>query len=190
MRTTIQWGRLPSEDDYPVRTTQKVLGMPKRFLECPNSPSRRSCVSSLLKSPGPRTPTSRCEMRFQYDCYHFLPILWREKCKSSKIVVWIRSNGEIRKGEIIIISTKYLVPSTWYQVPGTKYLVPRTWGIWWEFTGVELVSLELEESDCELHIRGGRISIARTWGFWWEFSGVELVSLELEDSDDNSRGSN
>ena len=47
--------------------------------------------------------------------------------KSSKRVVWTRPIGEIRKGEIIIISTKYLVPSTWYQVPGTKYLVPSTW---------------------------------------------------------------
>ena len=116
VRTTIQWGFW-------------ILGMPKRFLECPNSPNRRSCVSSLLKSPGPGTPTSRCERRLQHDSSHFQPILWHEKFKSSNRVVWIRSNGEIMKGKIIIISTKYLAPSTWYQVlvPGTKYLVPSSW---------------------------------------------------------------
>ena len=26
-----------------------------------------------------------------------------------------------------VLGTKYLVPSTWYQVLGTKYLVPSTW---------------------------------------------------------------
>ena len=47
-------------------------------------------------------------------------------CLSSKIVVWIRSNCEIRRREKSIISTKYLVPrsSAWNQVLGTKYLVP------------------------------------------------------------------
>ena len=36
-------------------------------------------------------------------------------------MVWTWSNCEIRKGRIIIISTKNLVPSTWYQVLGTNY---------------------------------------------------------------------
>ena len=28
---------------------------------------------------------------------------------------------------VLVLATKYLVPSTWYQVLGTKYLVPSTW---------------------------------------------------------------
>ena len=28
---------------------------------------------------------------------------------------------------VVLVGTKYLVASTWYQVLGTKYLVPSTW---------------------------------------------------------------
>ena len=61
-------------------------------------------------------------------------------------MLWTRSTWEIRKEEIIIISTKYLkylVPSTcgteylWYQVLGTKYLVPST-STWYQVLGLVL----------------------------------------------------
>ena len=106
----------PWEPWVPGRA-QKVLGMAK-MPEFPESSFKCLGTSEVTRTQNPRK-----QMRNEI-------VVWRlsvsgdpmtRKNKSSKRVVWTRSNGEIRKGEIIIISTKYLVPSTWYQVPSTSH---------------------------------------------------------------------
>jgi len=44
-------------------------------------PESRAGVSSLLKSQGSSTPTSRHAFSWQHDSYNSLPILWRKRNK-------------------------------------------------------------------------------------------------------------
>ena len=97
------------------------------ILKISKIPKYRAGASSLLKSRGHKTPTSRWIFSWWHDSYHCQPILWRKQIKYYNIdnlrKEWfgLCKTYEFRKGEIIIISTKRQVPRTKHQAPSTKY---------------------------------------------------------------------
>jgi len=111
---------------------QRVLGM-TRFTE---SLFRCLVTSEVTRTQDPHQQTrneiSACLLSFSAN-----PMT--RKNTSSKRVVWTRSNGEIRKGGIIIISTESLVPNTKPQVslegPSPPCPGPHPGQVWVPFPG-------------------------------------------------------